>query len=102
MFDDPAPFLGSSNSQLASRRSLACAASVVRYVDAEDISGFENFVKQLSLSQLTLAFAPERAVRGGEDAQSPVLIAVKTGNLPLIRAVIKWVPDNQVGLPATV
>lgn len=65
-------------------------------MDAGDIAGFENFVKQLSPSQLAVAFAPERAVRGAEDARSPVLVAVKTGNILLIRAVLKRVPENQV------
>ncbi len=48
----------------------------------------------MSPSERELAFAAE-TVTGG--SRSPVLVAVKGGDLATVRTVLKWLPEGQVG-----
>lgn len=62
-------------------------------VQARDSSSLEQFLSAMSPSERELAFAAE-TVTGG--SRSPVLVAVKCGDLAIVRIVLKWLPEGQV------
>lgn len=77
----------------ASRNSFLQMASMMQFVQAGDSSNLEKFLSGMSPSERELAFAAETAVGGN---RSPILMAVKCGNLAVVRTILKWLPEGQV------
>lgn len=92
--DSPSPARGLRTE--SSKASFASATSVAQLVEAGDVVGFEKLASGLSSAELTLALSPERTVGHIKAASSPLMVAVKHGDLPLIRAIMNWVPEGQV------
>ena len=80
----------------SSRASFASATSVAQLVEAGDAVGFEQLASGLSSAQLALALSPERTVGRIKEGSSPLMVAVKRRDLPLIRAIMNWAPEGQV------
>ncbi|CAM9180327.1 unnamed protein product, partial [Ectocarpus fasciculatus] len=84
----------SSHRSGAARRSFFQAKSIMEYVQAGDAVGLEQFLSETSPSERELAYTAEAGADGG---RTPVLVAVKSGSLELIRSILKWLPESQAG-----
>lgn len=79
-----------------SRRSIAFAMSAIRLVDAGDAAGFESLVSGMSSSQRALVFSTGGASGSIGGDRSLVLVAVRRGELSLLQAVLRWIPQGKV------
>lgn len=66
----------------------------MQLVHAGDNSKLDQFLSAMSPSERELAFKAE-TVTGG--TRSPLLVAVKGGDVAIVRTVLKWLPEGQVG-----
>lgn len=94
--DNSSPIRSDRISDVSRQTSFAHATSAVQLVEAGDTAGFEKFISALSSSQRTLAYSPERAGGHAGGSFSLLLAGMKRGDLPLIRAILKWIPEGQV------
>lgn len=69
------------------------SASILQFVRAGDAVGLEQFLSILSPSERELVFAVETALASN---CNPVLVAVKLGNLAVVRSVLEWLSEEQV------
>lgn len=67
---------------------------MMQFVQAGDSLNLEKFLSEMSPSERELAFAADTAVVGSN--RSPILTAVKYGDLAVVRTILKWLPEGQV------
>lgn len=66
---------------------------MMKFVQAGDSLNLERSLSAMSSSERERAFATETAVGG---SRSLILMAVKYGDLAVVRTILKWLPEGQV------
>lgn len=66
---------------------------MMQFVRARDSLNLEKFLSEMSSDDRELAFKAETVVGGN---RSPILMAVKCGDLTVVRTILKWLPEGQV------
>lgn len=67
---------------------------MMQFVQAGDSLNLEKLLAGMSPNDRDLAFAAETTVVGGN--RSPILMAVKCGDVAVVRTILKWLPEGQV------